>query len=117
MAKQDARVLFDGDVGDIGDVQAVLLDETHEGVLAPQEVPGTLAVAVGPVEGVDPRPVAQRVAAGRAGADPLVEVVAPVRVPGLPGVDVVLHEVRGRRGRVPDRDGDVALPGRPSPRA
>ena len=64
---QDARVLLDGDVGDVGDVQAVLFDKAHEGVLAAEEVPGPLAVAVRPVERDDPRPGAQRVdvAAGR----------------------------------------------------
>ena len=98
-----------GDVGDVGDVQAVLFDEAHEGVLAAEEVAGALAVAVGPVERDDPRPRAERVDAARARADPLVEVVAAVGVPGLPGVDVVLHEVGGIRGRVPDRERDVAL--------
>ncbi len=56
VVQQDARVLFDGDVGDVGDVQPVLLDKTHEGVLASEKVASALPVAIGPVIGDDPCP-------------------------------------------------------------
>jgi hypothetical protein len=106
--EQDAGVLLDRLVGRVAHVEAVLLDEAHQRVLAAEEVARPVAVRVGAVEGDDPSPGAQRVHAGGACAAPCVEVVAAVVVPRLPGVYVVLHEVGGPALEVGDCEGHVA---------
>ena len=67
------------------------------------------AIAVRTVERVDSCTRAEGVDVARARPETGVEVIAPVGVPGLPGVDVVFYEVGSLGGRVPDCEGDVAL--------
>ena len=108
--QQVAGMLLDGQVGGVGDVEAVLLGPPDQRVLQGEEVARAVLRRVGPVIGDHPGPVADRVHVRRAAAQALVIVVAAVEVPGLPGEHVVLDHVGGGAGRVPDRQRHVALP-------
>ena len=103
-------MLLDGQVGGVGDVEAVLLGPLDQRVFQAEEVARAVLRGVGPVVGHDPGPVTDRVHVRRAAAQALVVVVAAVIVPGLPGEHVVFDHVGGGAGGVPDRQRDVALP-------
>ena len=103
-------MLLDGQVGGVGDVEAVLFGPPDQRVLQAEEVARAVFGGVGPVVGDDPGPVADGVHVRRAAAQALVVVVAAVEVPGLPGEHVVLDHVGGGAGRVPHRQRHVTLP-------
>src|SRR6202042_3781460 len=107
---QVAGVGLDGQVGGVGDVQAVLFGPPDQGIFKGQEVSRAVFGGVGAVVGDHAGPRAEWVDVRWAGAEALVVVVAAVVVPGLPGEHVVLDHVGGGARRVPDCQRHVALP-------